>query len=148
MKKLFLSIIVLAFLLSACGHVKATVGDDPYSRETQATVVEWMAAFQKRDLNALWPLYSNDLTWRDCSAITCFTLSLVTLKDELPPYFADSKFQMKIQSYIVTEFGRFAVLQGTFLNASDNVPSPTPIYVILEIINGQILNETWYYLSQ
>jgi hypothetical protein len=147
MKKLFLLTLVFAFMLSACGGVKATVGDDAYSKETQVIVEKWIAAFQKRDANALWSLYSNDLTWKDCSAVTCFTLSLVTLKDELPPYFADPKFQMKIKSYIVTEFGRFAVLQGTFLNASDNVPAPTPIYLILEIKNGLILYETWYYFG-
>jgi hypothetical protein len=147
MKKLFLSITVLAFMLSACAGVRARVADDPYARESQAIVEKWIAAFHNLDSAALLSLYSNDITWRDCGFnINCDVERLVDLQGLVPPSFKENGLKVEVQSYMVTQFGRFAVLQVMYAEPEGGPATSTPTTVILEFKDGKILNETWYYV--
>jgi hypothetical protein len=147
MKKLVLLTLFFAFILSACGGVKATVGSDPYSKQTQAIVEKWIAALNNRDATALVSLYSNDYTLRDCSLMPCdVETTLPAMKEGYAGYFNDPNFKMKIQSYFVTAYGRFVIIQGIYDDKSE-FPTPSPLMILLEIKNGLILNETMYYLS-
>ncbi len=148
MKKLFLLALVLVFVLSACGGVKATVGDDAYARQTQAIVEKWITAHQNRDANALVLLYSPDYTLRDCSLMPCdVETTLANMKEGSAGYFDDPNFKMNVKSYFVTAFGQYAIIQLTYENKTEHIMTPTPLTIILEIKNGLILNETMYYLS-
>jgi len=147
MKKLFLLSIVVASMLSSCGGIKATVADDPYAKESQAIVEKWMAAYRNLDAEALLSLYSSDLTWRDCGFnINCDFEGLADLQGVVPVSFREKDFKVQAQSYMVTAFGRFAVLQVMYAEPEGGPATSTPTTVILEFKDGKILNETWYYI--
>jgi hypothetical protein len=147
MKKLFLVTLLFALTLSACGGGKAMVPNDPYAKETQVIAEKWIAAFHNRDGAALLSLYSNDLTWRDCGFnVNCDVERLVDLQGLYPGTLKDNSLKVEAQSYMVTNFGRFAVLQVMFEDSGWT--TSTPATVILEIKDGKILNETWYYIAQ
>jgi ketosteroid isomerase-like protein len=147
MKKLVLLTLVCAFALSACGGVKATVSNDPYAKESQAIVEKWIAAYQKRDAQTLLSLYANGITWRVCSGTTCDSYGLSSLTYEVPQTFKHQNFKVEIQSYLVTNLGEFATVQGTYADPEGDARTPTPATVILEIRDGKILNETWYCIT-
>ena len=147
MKKLFLLTFVLVFVLTGCGGVMARVPDDPYAKESQAIVQKWIAAYHDLDAEALLSLYSNDVTWRDCGLnINCDVERLVDLQGVVPPSFKEKGFKVEAQSYMVTEFGRFAVLHVMYAEPEGGPTTSTPTTVILEFKDGKILNETWYYI--
>ena len=147
MKKLLILTLALAFMLSACGGVKTRVPDDPYAKESQAIVEEWIAAYHSLDAEALLSLYSNDITWKDCGFNTsCDVERLIDLQGVVPPSFKEKGFKVEAQSYMVTAMGRFAVLQVMYAEPEGGPATSTPATVILEFKDGKILNETWYYI--
>jgi ketosteroid isomerase-like protein len=149
MKKLFLVTLLFALTLSACGGVKATVSNDPVAKESQAIVEKWIAAYHDLDAEALLSLYSNDVTWRDCGFnINCDVERLVDLQGVVPISFREKSFKVEAQSYMVTGFGRFAVLQIMYAEPEGGPTTSTPATVILEFKDGKILNETWYYIFE
>ena len=148
MKKLFLATALLAVALSACGGVKATVPDDPYAKESQAIVEKWIAAYNDLDAQALLSLYSNDLTWKDCGMnYSCDVGRLMDLQGVVPMSFRGEGFTTEAKSYMVTNAGRFAVLEVMYAEPEGGPPTPIPATVILEFKDGRIVNETWYYIS-
>jgi ketosteroid isomerase-like protein len=149
MKKLFLVILLFTLTLSACGGVKSSVPNDPYAKESQAIVEKWIAAFHNLDAQALLSLYSNDVTFWDCGLnINCDVGRLVDLQGVVPLAFKEQGFNVEAQSYMVTGFGRFAVLQVMYADPMGGQKTSTPATVILEFKDGKILNETWYYILE
>ena len=145
MKKLCLLNIFFAIIFTACGGMKATVPDDIYAKQTQGIVEKWIAAYKNKDANALLSLYSDDLTWKLCTGATCDTALLSIVKDAAPVTFAHPSFKVNIQSYVIVNDGVYAVLQGTYQDATEDAHTPTPATVILVIKNEKISEETWYY---
>jgi len=145
MKKLLIPTLALAFLLSACGGVKATVGSDPYSKQTQALVEKWIAAYRTRDTTAVLSLYSDDVTWSECSASPCDRYGLSDLKYYMlsDKGFGNPGFKIEPQSYFVTAFGYKAVVQVLYTDPNTGSVR-APSVVILEIKDGKIASETWY----
>ncbi len=146
MKKPFLATALLAVAVSACGGVKARVPDDPYAKESQAIVEKWIAAFNDLDAQALLSLYANDLTWKDCAHYSCDVEPLMNLQGAVPMSFRGEGFITEAQSYMVTNFGRFAVLEVMYAEPEGGPPTPIPATVILEFKDGKIVSETWYYI--
>jgi hypothetical protein len=148
MKKLFLLTLFFVFLLSACGGVEARVPDDSYAKESQAVVEKWIAAFNDLDAEALLSLYSNDFTFMDCGLnYSCDYEDLGSLGGFVPQSFRGEDFKVETQSYMITNFGRFAVLQVMYAEPP-GIPTSIPATVILEFKDGKILNETWYYINE
>ena len=148
MKKLFLLTLFFVFLLSACGGVEARVPDDPYTKESQVVVEKWIVAFKDLDAEALLSLYSDEFTFVDCGLnFTCDVEDLVNLQGVVPLSFRQEGFKVETQSYMITAFGRFAVLQVMYAEPP-GIPTSTPATVILEFKDGKILNETWYYINE
>jgi hypothetical protein len=148
MKKPFLATVLLAIGLSACGGVDARVPDDTYAKESQAIAEKWISANHELDAQALLSLYSKDLTWRDCGMnYSCDVLSLADLQGVVPLSFRNEGFTAEADSYMVTNGGRFAVLQVMYADPGPGGPTtPIPATVLLEFKDGGIVNETWYYI--
>jgi len=145
MKRIFFPVIVFVFLLTACAGVKARVPDDTYAKESQVVVEKWIAAFRDLDAEALLSLYSDEVTFVDCGLnFTCDVEDLVNLQGVVPLSFRQEGFKVETQSYMITAFGRFAVLQVMYAEPP-GIPTSTPATVILEFKDGKILKEMWYY---
>jgi hypothetical protein len=120
----------------------ASTDSAPASKEI---VERWIAAYQDRDAAALLSLYADNVTWLDCSTSSlCDAYYLGTLKLYVPRDFSNPRFELEIQSNLVTTSGRFAALQAMYTDPNAGV-SAAPTTVILEITHGLISNETWYY---
>ncbi len=144
MKKLFLLILVSSFTLTACGGIKATVPDNPYAKESQAIVEKWIAAYQNRDGAALLSLYSDDIVYSFCGNTNCDRSGLDELKGVVPDSLKDPEVKTAFQSYFLTKYGERAVVQGRYTDPYWPVENAQTV-VILEIKNGKITSETWYW---
>jgi hypothetical protein len=60
--------------------------------------------------------------------------------------FENTSFGMKLDYYVVSRDGRFIVLTGTYTNiGKDGNLSSVPITIILEVKDGEIIRDDWYY---
>ncbi len=144
MKKILYLIIVLAMALSACGGVKATVPNNAYAKDSQMIVEKWIAAYRNRDGAALLSLYSDDIDYSFCGTTNCDHTYLDELKGVVPDSLKNPEVKIAFQSYFLTTYGERAVVQGRYTDPywpTDNAQT----VVILEIKNGKITNETWYW---
>ncbi len=160
MKKLILVTLYLTLILSACSgakstlpgvkptdvKVKATVANDDGARATQAIVEKWVSALQNRDANLFLSLYSDNVTWKMCSA-KCSAFKLFDLKIYVPSDFSRPTVQMNNLSYTVLNNGVYAIVQGVYQDIGGDAKEPTPLTDILEFEDGKIINETWYYIT-
>lgn len=60
--------------------------------------------------------------------------------------FKNTNFGMKLNSHFVSRDGRFVALTGTYTNTGkDGNLASVPIVIILEVKDGKIMREDWYY---
>ncbi len=60
--------------------------------------------------------------------------------------FKTMNFGMKLNSHFVSKDGRFVALTGTYTNTGkDGNPASVPIVIVLEVKDGKIMREDWYY---
>jgi major membrane immunogen (membrane-anchored lipoprotein) len=148
MKKILLVAIVLTVLFTACGKrgVIADVPDNPEGKDAQAVVEQYITAYKNNDDKSLISLYSNELVWMDYgfndgpygkSGISA------TVREGMSTKY----YTVKIDSYVVTVDGRFAVLQGEYSqpNKTTNKWTSVPGFAVLEIKDAKIISESWYY---
>ena len=123
-------------LLTTCGTsgVKTDVPDNPEGKATQSIVEQYITAYKNNDAASLTSLYSDGLVWMDYgfndgpsgkSGVSA------TIHEGLSTKY----YTVRIDSYIVTIDGRFAVLQGEYSqpNKSTGKWTSVPGYVVLEI---------------
>ena len=144
MKKLFLLTCVLALALTACGGVKATVPNNAYAKESQALVDKWIAALQNRDGAALLSLYSDDIVYSLCGTTDCLRYQLVELKGLVPDGLKEPQVKFSFESYFLTQLGDRAVVQAHYTDPYYSAVNAQTV-IILEIKNGKITRETWYW---
>ena len=147
MKKLFLLTFFFAIALSACGGNEATVPDNTYAKETQQIVEKWIAANQNRDAEALMSLYSTDLSFVECNGATCDVSTYAELDYGVPLDLSRPEYKVEVHSYFVTDVGVYVSIQVTFQDPEYISRNSTPATIILEIHNGLITKETWYYIK-
>ena len=124
--------------------VQATVPDNQYARASQAIVEKWIATQNNRDAVAYLSLYSDDSTLRFCNKPTCDQYSLSDMRLIVPLDMATPGFKEEVQSYFLTKFGEWAVVQGLY--SDPNIPvTNVPAISILEIKDGKIVSETDYW---
>jgi ketosteroid isomerase-like protein len=146
MKKILAFALVITVFLSACGHIKADVADTPEAKATQVLVQQYIKANMMYDADLLMSLYADNVVWMDYGLYDG-PFNKATIDFYTRESFGRKDMKAKMKSYIVTEDGRFAVLQTTFSMqaASNNKWASTPAIAILEFKDGKIANETWYY---
>ncbi len=168
MKKILVVTLLLVFLLAACSgaktttavvspienavptavKIKATIANDDGARITQALVEKWISAYQKHDANLLLSLWSDTITWKICAS-GCSAYHMDELRGYVSSDLSRTSFTMNTLSYTVLNTGTFAVVQAIYqdASASGDAKDPTPATVILQFLNGKIVNETWYYIT-
>jgi ABC-type Fe3+-hydroxamate transport system substrate-binding protein len=149
MKRLFLFSILFILLLTTCGQLKgkADVPGTTEAKATQVIVDQYIKANETYNADLLISLLHDDYTFMD------YGLGDGPWgKDDISFYIQESmaepdSFQVKIDTYVITPDGRFAVLQGTYSQAATltGKRETAPAYAVLEFKDGKIVAETWYY---
>jgi ketosteroid isomerase-like protein len=148
MKKLLFITIIMTLLLTACGNngVKVYVPENPEGKAAQDIVEQYITAYKKNDADALTSLYSDELVWMDYGfndgTFGKSGISLIIREGLSTKYYT-----VKIDSYVVTVDRRFAVLQGEYSqpNKTTGMWTSVPGYAVIEINDGKIIRESWYY---
>jgi ketosteroid isomerase-like protein len=145
----YILFILILLILTGCNPSKevANVANNPESKATQAIVEQYISAYKNFDADALLALYSDDYIFMD------YGLNDGPLEKGNISYFIKESmaepdtWATKFDSYTITPNGVFAVLDGTFsMEAKSSGEMLTvPAYVVLEIKDGKVVNETWYY---
>jgi ketosteroid isomerase-like protein len=149
MKRQKLLIIVLLLLLTACSQAKvnADVPDTTEAKATQVVVETFINANKDYDADLLISLFADDYVFMDYGMDDG-----PWTKENLSYYIKEAmadpdSFKVKIDTYIITPDGRFAVLQGAYSQATISTGkwATAPAYAVLEFKDGMIAAETWYY---
>ncbi len=127
----------------------ASVPNNPDAKAAQAIVEKYIAADQSQsyDPEALIALYANDATWTDQGETSIGVIDKPSFKDFFTTYWYPPDRQVKFVSYLITSDGTAAVVQATLTRPSNlsNQLVSAPVTIILELKNGLIEKETWYY---
>lgn len=154
MNRILVSVVFLPLMLSACAPASsaatdASVPDNPDARAAQAVVQKYMAAGQSQsyDANALVALYADDATWTSRGETSIGTIDRASFKDFFSTYWNPPDRQVRFVSYLVISDGSAALVEAILSRTSSltNKMVSAPATIILEIKNGQIERETWYY---
>jgi ketosteroid isomerase-like protein len=146
MKKVFILALIVAIILSACGSVKANVPSTSDAKLTQAILEKYISAYQTFDSDKLMSFYADNITWMDygCKDGPYDKANLDLLVHQ---WLGQREIKVKFESYLLTADSSFAVVQGdlTMKNITTHKWISTQAIVILELISGKIVNESWYY---
>jgi SnoaL-like domain len=147
-KKLLFVTIFMTMLLTACGNsgVKTDVPDNPEGKATQAIVEQYITAYKNNDSDSLTSLYSDDLVWMDYG-FNDGPYGKSGISSIIREGLGTKYYTVIIDSYIITIDGRYAVLQGEYSQPNKTTAKWTsvPGYAVLEIMDGKITSESWYY---
>jgi hypothetical protein len=149
MKKVIYILLFFTLFMSSCGQEKEQSGmpDTSDAIAAQVIVDQFIKAYETYDAESLIALLHEDYIFMD------YGLDDGPLGKGNIAYFikesmaeADT-WEVKFDSYTITPNGLFAVLDGSFsmeAKSSDEMLT-VPAYVVLEIKDGKVVNETWYY---
>ncbi len=148
MKKLLIVTIFLTVLLAACAKsaLRADVPENPEGKAAQAIVEQYITAYKNNDAKAVISLYSDQLVWMDYG-FNDGPYGKIGISSIIQGGLGTKFYTVKIDSYVVTVDGRFAVLQGEYSqpNKSTGKWTSVPGTAVLEIKDGKITGESWYY---
>jgi hypothetical protein len=149
MKRAICLIMLLFVMLTACSSSKesARVADNPSSEAAQSVVERYITAYRDYDAEALISTFHDNYTFMDYGMddgpITKGNISFFINESMAEP----DTWKAIFDTYTITPDGRFAALDGSFSmnRKSDGKMASVPAYVVLEIKDGLIIAETWYY---
>lgn len=139
-------VLFVSLVLASCGGIKADVPDTPDAQTTQALVEQYITTNVEYDAEGLLALYADDIFWMDYGGddgpLDKGTLDLV-----VPETMAAEEFKMEFSSYLVTNDGRYAVVEGVYSEISPLTGKwvEAPFVLVLEIRDNLIVREEWYY---
>jgi hypothetical protein len=142
-------------LLTSCTRASTIPTEDPLPTTTaDISVVQnlaeaYISAIGSKQASDYLALYSYDAIFLD-SSTPYRSSGLYDLVRNSQNYvinlFKNTNFGMKLDSYVVSRDGRFIVLTGTYTNmGKDGNLSSVPIIIILEVKDGKIIRDDWYY---
>lgn len=137
--------LLLILMLSSCSQIAADVPDNPDALAAQVIVEEYIQAYQSYDMAKCSSLFADDATYQDVSndfQMTGNTIIRSGLQEEIHR----DTFRVKFESYLVTEDGRFAVIQAVYSHKNFQTEpwESAPYIIILEIQDGKIIRATLY----
>jgi ketosteroid isomerase-like protein len=149
MKRLILLSILFVLIVSACGQTSeaATVADNPESIATQSIVKQYIKSIEGYDADLFTSLLHDEYVFMDYgmgdgpfgkTILSAFAREAMAEPDTNKTEFG---------SYTITPDGRFAVIEGAYSEPARDGGKwiAAPGYVVLEMKDGKIIAETWYY---
>lgn len=146
MKKLLAITIVILLLLSACTSVSVSAASTPNAQASVKLVRIWMKAYETYDIKGMTALLSEDYIFMDYGSgdgpMNKNGFS------QMMTFSGSSIYRIHFQSLTVTPNGIFAAVEALYSQIdSKGKWASTPATGILQISNGLISRETWYYDS-
>jgi SnoaL-like domain len=149
MKRLILLSILFVLIVSSCGQTSeaATVADNPESTATQVIVEQYIKDNEEYDIDLYTTLMHGDYVFMDYGMgdgpFGKMILSAYARESMAEP----DTYKTEFGSYTITPDGRFAVVEGTYSEPARDGGKwiAAPGYVVLEMKDGKIIYETWYY---
>ncbi len=130
-------------MLTAC---RPAVADHSAGIATaEAVAKKYADAYSSKNADQLIALLSTDYTFMD-NGVNDGPYNYYATKSLIITMFMIEAFQLKISSSIVSADGRFITAVGMYtFSTKSGPPGTVPAVVILEIRDGKIASETWYY---
>ena len=149
MKRFLFSLIFTMVVLVACSQTKnpVSVADNPASKVAEEITSEFIQAYETYDAEGLISTFHDDYVFMDYGMddgpYTKGNISYFIKESMAEP----DTWKAQFDGYTITPDGRFAVLAGTFsmVDKRDGEMVTVPAYVVLEVKDGLIIAETWYY---
>jgi hypothetical protein len=142
-------------LITSCARTSTVPTEEPLPTTTaDISVVQYLAeayisAIGSKQASDYLALYSYEAIFLDSS--TPYRSSVLydlvrNSQNYVINLFKNTNFGMKLDSYVVARDGRFIVLTGTYTNmGKDGNLSSVSIIIILEVKDGKIIRDDWYY---
>ena len=149
MKRILLPLFLVLLVLAACSQTKntASVADNPASRVAEEIASQFIQAYETYDAEGLISTFHDEYVFMDYGMddgpYTKGNISYFIKESMAEP----DTWKAQFDEYTITPDGRFAVLAGTFsmVDKRDGEMVTVPAYVVLEVKDGLIIAETWYY---
>ncbi len=143
MKKTIGLMVLVALVLAACGQAVPDHSADIAAAE--AIAKKFTEASSTKNADQYIALLSTDYNFMDYG-VNDGPINYSEMKLTAPTLFQIPNFQLKISSTIVSADGRFITVLSMYTFSSKNgQPATVPAVGILEIRDGKITSETWYY---
>jgi hypothetical protein len=149
MKGLLFSTALFVLFCYACSQTDeaANVADNPESLASQAIVEQYIEANEEYDIALYSSLLHDEIVFMDYglgdgpfgkTILSAFAREAMAEPDTYKTKFGD---------YTITSDGRFAVIEATYSEPTRDGGKwvNAPGYVVLEIKDGKIVAETWYF---
>ena len=117
--------------------------------EATATIEQWLAAYNGRDAASFLASYAEKARYVDVVSPRWRTMTKSQLAAAVASLFARTEFQSKLEpspgspmdaSFFVSADGRFAAVQGTYVDRG-TPPGGFPMLIVLELRAGQIIRQ-------
>jgi hypothetical protein len=149
MKRLIVISVLCILVVSACGQTSdaATVAANPESIASQSIVEKYIQSNEEYDVDLYTSLLHDEYVFMDYgmgdgpfgkTILSAFAREAMAEPDT---------YKTEYGSYTITPDGRFAVVEGTYSEPDRDGGKwiAAPGYVVLEMKDGKIIAETWYY---
>lgn len=138
-------VMLIVLLLCSCAPVKPNVPDTPEGKAAQVLVEKFITANKAYDAEAILSLYADDMVSMDYG-MDDGPFDKASLDVIVKMYTNPENYKNKYGPYIITPDGRFVVIQVEYSKkGATGKWVSTPTYGVLELKNGKIFRETWYY---
>jgi ketosteroid isomerase-like protein len=116
--------------------------------EATATISKWLSAFNGRDAASFLSFYAADAKYVDVVSPKWRVRTKSQLAADVASRFPRAEFQSKLEpspgspmdsAYFVSPDGRFAAVQGTYLDLG--TPDGLPMLIVVELEAGQIIQQ-------
>ena len=120
--------------------------------EATATIEQWLAAYNGRDAASFLSFYAEDARYVDLVSPEWRIMTKSQLVADVASRFPRDEFQSKLEpspgsamdsAYFVSPDGRFAAVQGTYVDRG-TPPGGLPMLIVLELEAGQIVRQHNY----
>ena len=120
--------------------------------EATTTIRQWLVAYNGRAAASFLSFYAEDVKYVDVASPRWRTMTKSQLAADVASRFPRDEFQSKLEpspgsamdsAYFVSSDGRFAAVQGTYVDRG-TPPGGLPMLIVLELEAGQIVRQLNY----
>ncbi len=111
------------------------------SAQIKTSLLNWEAAFNKKDLNTLSTFYSERASCINMIAPEWVVQTKTQMLDNLDDKFSGNNFNVLLEDFFISANGQYVAVQGEFQLVDE---TPQPIIMLIEIKNGEIVRQYLY----